>query len=387
MKILYDYQAFYMQKFGGVSNCFVRLIENLPKGVHSQIAVRECNNLHLRESKLGVFPPALQNEDNFIIDGHYKLKRLLYEYYSRQFPMKTSLGKNLTCSIEAIKKGDYDIFHPTFYDPYFLKYLNGKPFVLTVHDMISEIFKLKENKQSVWKKELIKSASHIIVVSKQTKQDLVNMMNVPESKISVIYHGAPDRQSVESNSVPLVNTQYILYVGSRDGYKNFIPMLKELLPVLHSHRDLFVVCTGPEFTKEENTFFQQNHIQERLLHLRPNDKGMQNLYEHAFCFIFPSLYEGFGIPILEAWQAKCPTLLNNTSCFPEIAKDAAIFFQLDDKGSNLTETIERFLRMEHEDREALIARQTERLKFFSWEKAAKELYEVYEKVIDKHYGK
>lgn len=387
MKVLYDYQAFYMQRFGGVSNCFVRLIEKLPEDAHFHIAVCECNNIHLNESKLGPYPPALQNEYEFIIEGHYKLKRLLYEFYSHHFPGRTSMGRNIKCSIEALKKGDFDVFHPTFFDPYFLKYLNGKPFVLTVHDMISEIFHLPENKQSVWKKELIMKANHIIAVSEQTKQDLINMMNIDESMISVIYHGVSDNDNFNSESAPLVNVKYILFVGGRDAYKNFMPMMRNLIPVFQAYPELHLVCTGPDFTTNEELFFQQHHVQDRIIHLSPSDEGMRNLYEHALCFIFPSLYEGFGIPILESWQANCPTLLNHTSCFPEIAKDAAIYFQLDDNSSNLTETIEMFLRMEDKDREALLVRQAERLKYFSWEKSAKELYEVYKKVIDEHYGK
>ena len=384
MKILYDYQAFYMQRFGGVSNCFVRLIENLPPDACPEIAVRECNNFHLLESQLGCFQPALQTEESFIIKGHFKIKRLLYDYYSHMFPEKTSLGRNLKHSIDALQKNDFNIFHPTFYNPYFMKYLHGRPFVLTVHDMISERFKLRDNKQALWKKELVRHANHIVAVSEQTKNDLMDMMGVPEHKITVIYHGVSSRG--KQNKTPLIDTKYILYVGSRADYKNFMLMLEELVPVLRSHQDLSIVCTGPYFTKEEMRLFEQNGIYDRMIHISPNDEGMQNLYEHALCFIFPSLYEGFGIPILEAWQAGCPVLLNQTSCFPEIAQDAAIFFQLNENKSNLATTMEQFLHMGDTDLKELIAKQSRRLENFSWKKSAEKLYEVYERVTKDYYG-
>ena len=132
--------------------------------------------------------------------------------------------------------------------------------------------------------------------------------------------------------------------------------------------------------------FEQNGIYDRMIHIIPNDEGMQNLYEHALCFIFPSLYEGFGIPILEAWQAGCPVLLNQTSCFPEIAQDAAIFFQLNENKSNLATTMEQFLHMGDTDLKELIAKQSRRLENFSWKKSAEKLYEVYERVTKDYYG-
>ena len=99
-------------------------------------------------------------------------------------------GRNLTYSINRIEKGDYDVFHPTFFDDYFVKHLNGKPFVLTIHDMIPELFSTSDKLQIENKKRLAQSASHIIAVSEKTKEDIVELLKIPEDKISVIYHGA-----------------------------------------------------------------------------------------------------------------------------------------------------------------------------------------------------
>ena len=384
MKILYDYQAFYMQTFGGVSNSFVRLIEHLPKDAEARIAVSECNNIHLISSNLGKFAKAKQTEYQFLFTGHYKLKRMAYEWYSNKFPMQTSLGRNVHCSEKALRDGDFDVFHPTFYDNYFLRYLGDKPFVLTVHDMISELFSLKQNRQSVLKRKLVNKAHHIVAVSEKTKQDLMNLMNVRDDKITVIYHGIDKKRYAKSQ--PLVDVPYLLYVGNRKEYKNFMPMMRSLLNTLDRHKDIHVVCTGPDFDKMEISFFDAHHITERIIHLKPDDKGMDNLYENALCFIFPSMYEGFGIPILESWKAGCPVLLNSTSCFPEIAGDAAVFFHLTEKESDLADVMEKFLSMTEREKAALKKRQLQRLEDFSWEKSAKKLYDVYQQVCNEQYG-
>ena len=371
MKILYDYQAFELQKYGGVSNCFTQLIKNMPPDVDIEIGVRETNNIHLQASGIIVIIPPKNSICQFIKNQSFRGKKRLYKDVSNLFPQLTSRGRNILYSIGKIKGGDYDVFHPTFYDTYFLPYLENKPFVLTVHDMIPEILYSKKEKQAVEKAELVKQAAHIVAVSENTKNDLMNILNVPESKITVIYHGAPKFE--RDHLKPIVDSPYILYVGSREGYKYFMPMLKCLL----NHLEIKFVCTGPDFTYKERSFFKENGIRSRMIHVNGDDGMMMNLYSHALCLIFPSIYEGFGMPILEAYKASCPVLLNNKSCFPEIAQDAAMYFDLAENHSNLIQVIESFLTMSDSSKANLLRKQRERLEFFSWEKSSKQLYEVY----------
>ena len=227
--------------------------------------------------------------------------------------------------------------------------------------------------------KLAKQAAHIIAVSKNKKSDVMDILHISESKISVIYHAAPNTV-IRELSKPLVEGNYILYVGNRDGYKNFIPMVKDLTPILEEYRDIKIVCTGKSFSKKELSFFKKCNIQDQIVHVCPSDREMSDLYAHAICFIYPSLYEGFGIPILEAWQSGCPVLLNNKSCFPEIAKDAAIFFNLDEERSNLAEVMEYFLQMGDREKDALFLKQQKRLKDFSWKKSAEQLAYIYKMV-------
>jgi len=378
VKILYDHQAFGMQQFGGVSNCFVQLIKNLPQNCQHYISLCESDNVHLIESGLNVsFKPRKLYEENFISNRKFKGRGFLYRCTLRLTPWLTSEGINRKCSIEALKRGNFDVFHPTYFHPYFLKYLNGKPFILTVHDMIPELFSFKRDNQIKWKKLLCNKAAHIVAVSENTKQDLIKILNVPNEKVTVIYHGAPEYPN-NIDSPPIINGEYILYVGQRELYKNFLSMVKALTPVLQRHQYLKIVCTGAELTRRETSALFAMGMTDRVQHLRvSDDRSIMNLYSHALCFIYPSAYEGFGIPILEAYKANCPVLLNNKSCFPEIANDAAIYFNLDDSHSDLESVMETFLRLSSEERLSLLAKQRQRLSLFSWQKSANQLADIY----------
>lgn len=381
MKILYDYQIFHMHKFGGISNCFVQLMSNLPQDIEFELALEESDNIHLKESNLLQVEPLKDHKEDFITSKNFKGKYRLYNEYSRLFPSKTSLGRNRRCSVLGLKRGDYDIFHPTYFEDYFLPYLNGKPFVLSIYDMIAEKFFPTNNMQAVNKRKMVKKASHIVTISDNTKSDIIELLNVPEDKITTIYLASRKTENV--SQTPLIRGDYILYVGNRQGYKNFNNMVIHLAPILKKNTNINVVCTGHDFTPYEDNLFAKYDLKGRFIHIRPTDAELMNLYAHALCFIYPSLYEGFGIPILEAYQMKCPVLLNNKSCFPEIAQDAAIYFDLDDINSNLEIVMDRFINISQEERDRLISNQNQRLQIFSWKKSAEQLAEVYRDVLQK----
>ena len=207
----------------------------------------------------------------------------------------------------------------------------------------------------------------------------MDIFNVPESKITVIYHGASE--IMPSKDFVVGVDKYILFVGQRGGYKNFIPMVKSLLPVLERHQDIKIICTGADFSLQERSLFKENGLQDRVIHKSPSDAELRALYANALCFVFPSLYEGFGIPILEAWKCGCPVILNKKSCFPEIAKDAAVFFTLDNNYSDLDRVMESFLTMPENEKDLLLQRQNKRLQDFSWKKSAEMLLDVYRGVM------
>lgn len=385
MKVLYDLQAFDMQTHGGVSRCFAELYSHRPAFVDAHISVKETDNVYLQE--LG-FPPKGTLYKNFLCDKDTKLKHFLFKLkYNIKYGKFSRLDKrpliNLFETESVLKKGDFDIFHPTFFDDYFLPFLGKKPFVITVHDMIPEIFSIDKH-QVEQKLAIIPKATHIVAVSERTKQDLVRIMHVPEEKVSVIYHGSDEEPYMPSTTAPIAE-EYILFVGTRYEYKNFKAFCKSCVGILKRHPQLKIVCTGVPFSPEEIQFFESLGINERMVHkFVQTSQELLDLYHYAFTFVYPSKYEGFGIPILEAYKADCPVMLNRASCFPEIAGDAAVFFDLNSEKSDFEEQFETLYRLTGDERGELIQRQRERMKLYSWSKSAAQLADVYKDVLENY---
>ena len=380
MRILYDHQAFAMQKYGGISRCFVELYKNLPPDVEASISLCKSDNAYVKEI-LDVQPKDTRLDlflNNHQFKGKWYVQMMLNRYREHH------ADKNVKHSIEILKKGAYDVFHPTFYDDYFLPYLNGKPFVLTIHDMTPELYPQyfgRKDPQIVLKQKLASLATTIIGVSENTKKDIIRILGVPEEKVHVVYHGCslptPDVQA------PTFDFPYILFVGGRGWFKNFLQFVRSSAPVLKRHKDVKVLCVGKPFTNDETKLFEELGLSGRFISkYAETDKELSTIYHHALCFVYPSEYEGFGIPILEAYQAGCPVLLRYSSCFPEIAKDAAIFFNVDKSGNdNLSEILETMMTMSNKERKALLFKQRTRLADFSWKKSAEKLVQIYRSLI------
>lgn len=382
MKVLYDPQAFDMQTHGGVSRCFAELYAHRPAFVDASISIKETNNVYLKD--LG-FPEAGDVYKHFLCAKDTKLKHFLFKLtYNLKYGKFSRWDKrpliNQYETESVIKKGDFDIFHSTFFDDYFLPFLGKKPFVITVHDMIPEIFSM-DHSQAKQKLAVIPKAAHIIAVSGQTKKDLVRIMNVPEEKVSVVYHGADEESYIPSSTAPFAE-EYILYVGTRYEYKNFKAFCKSCVGILKRHPQLKIVCTGVPFSPEEIQLFESLGIKDRMVHrFVQTRQELFDLYHYAITFVYPSKYEGFGIPILEAYKADCPVMLNRASCFPEIAGDAAVFFDLNSEKSDFEEQFETLYRLTGDERGELIQRQRERMKLYSWSKSAAQLADVYKDVL------
>lgn len=376
-KVLYDYQAFTMQTHGGVSRCFMELYKHLPEGVKAQIAIKESDNVYIRDIE-GV-KPAHDRYNKFVCPHNFWGKGHLHLWYDKLTHGGYYPNYNKTYSIELLRKGDFDVFHPTFFSDYFLPYLNGKPFVLTIHDMIPELYPQyfsRDDIQVVMKKKLAPLASAIIAVSENTKKDIIRILGIPDNKIHVIYHGCSFPHT--SKREIQISNPYLLYVGDRNNYKNFDLFVQYVTPFLLSHAEMRVMCTGRSFNCKEKELFTKHQLEERFVHYWvSSDDEFFSLYHQALCFVYPSEYEGFGIPILEAYKAGCPVLLNNASCFPEIAGDAAVYFHMDSIDSDIVEKLEKIYSYSEKERNALLAKQQERLALYSWEQSANQMAKIY----------
>lgn len=380
-RILFDFQAFSLESFGGVSRMYTECLPFFDNEHPFTIGVARSNNIHLIESHLvpNLKPlPLHTTGSSWISRHHFPLKRTLIKLMRSPGGV---LSNNKELCVSLLDKNNFDIFEPTFFDSYFLDHLHGKPFVITIHDMVPELFPQyyeKNDSQILQKRILCKLAAHIHVPSECTKRDLVNILNINPDNITVISRGSGHTM----NSEPAIfNFKYLLYVGLRGGYKNFIPFLYSFAKVHKLYPDIHLVCTGMPFSKDEINVIHSLRLSSITHSLFATESEMNSLYQHAVAFVYPSAYEGFGLPILEAWANHCPVLLNEASCFPEVAGNAALFFHIGPKGSDdLSLQIESLLSYSHIERDALIKRGDLRLKLYSWNNTARIWQNIYDKI-------
>jgi glycosyltransferase involved in cell wall biosynthesis len=372
MKVLYDHQIFELQNIGGISRYFAELIKHNPS---AQFSLKYSDNIYLGDMYFKNYNLLAKDYEymKFLSGYNFRRKEGLFRYYKKFFLRNKT---NMELSKKIIKKTDFTVFHPTYYDPYFLSYLNCKPFVLTIHDMIHELFPqyFAGDITSQNKKVLIDKANRIITVSETTKNDLLKFYPDVESKIKVIYHGFSGETITEFKT----KEGYLLFTGSRGGYKNFDLFIKAVTPLLKEY-DLELICVGYPFEKKEIDLLEYFDISNRVICRLVSDEELISLYARAVAFVFPSLYEGFGIPVLEAFAAGCPAILSNTSSLPEIGGCGAVYFD-PYSTDNIRTVIERVITSETLQKE-LIKNGKEQVKKFSWEKCAGETMSVYNTAI------
>jgi len=365
MKILFDNEIFLIQKYGGASRYFYELIRRL---IEKDIEVSVYMGRFINEYGLENY------QDKFKVFFGKKIKhipRTKLISIKLQQPLFQKFANNT----------EFDILHQT----YFADLNINKKYkrVITVHDFTHE--RLSKNfskldKTADLKKIAIENSDGIICVSESTKKDLIERYDVKNKIIKVIYHGNSLRYEI--NEEPIIKEPYLLYVGDRRSYKNFGVMIKlfEINQLLK--RDFKVVCCGGgAFTKTETYEINSNGLNNNFIQIEARDKKIANLYKYAKAFIYPSKYEGFGIPVIEAMYNECPVIASNVSSLPEVGGNAALYFE-PDSVDDLNNKINLLLFTEGK-REDLIQKGKEREKSFSWDKCAEETFEFYKEVYEK----
>ncbi|RXK60012.1 glycosyltransferase family 1 protein [Lacibacter luteus] len=362
IKVLYDHQMFSLQKYGGISRYFANLFYSFQKSadVEVEAPVLYSGNQYLK-NETSLLPGFLGN--------------LLAAKKSRMYKWNKQYSKY------QLKTAAYDLFHPTYYDAYFLKDLR-KPYVITVHDMIYELYPQyfdTADKFVMQKETVIRNANHIIAISESTKRDLQRFYNIADDKISVIHHGFyPETTSVKPAGFELNN--YLLFVGDRANYKNFQLFAEAVAPLLQQNDLLRIVCTGGgSFTTAETVFFAGQGIVDKVLQINATNEELNYLYKHASVFVYPSLYEGFGFPILEAFANNCVVACSNTSSFPEVGGDAVAYFDPFSKEEMFT--VIASLLSNTLLAEQLKEKGKQRLSLFKMEKCVAATADVYHKLL------
>ena len=212
----------------------------------------------------------------------------------------------------------------------------------------------------------------------------MEIFGTDESKIEVVYHGNSMFPNYAVNKSIDIPKKYILFVGLRGAYKNFDRFMVSISKTLNNEKNLFVICAGGgKFNAQELKNFSRLNIAEQVKQCSVDDGMLANLYGNAKLFVFPSLYEGFGIPILESFACQCPLVCSDTSSFPEVAGDAAYYFNPYSERS-IRGAVEEILNNDELQNE-LKQKGLKRLEQFSWKQTAIKTKKIYENVMKLEY--
>jgi len=361
-KVVLDNIIFDLQEYGGVSNYWYNLLKESQRNKNVYYFENKYLNRNYCKSLIKLPEERIIKDENKI---PLKIKRYL--------------------PIKNIDKS-YDIFHSSYY-----RYAKGNiKNVITVYDFMYEKYLNKYNFRrtvhSLQKYLAIKYSNYIIGISKNTLNDMLKYFpEFKNKKTQVIYLGINDDFYPVAKKNDFIITQdhklyynsYFFYFGNRRGYKNFGLLIKAYSNLLKNNKDIpaLVIAGGGDFDKEELKLLTEKEVLPNIIKLKEVDNNELNLlYNYCSGFIYPSLYEGFGMPVLEAMQACAPVICSNSSSIPEVAGEAAIFI----KPSNISSLEKALLALlNYNTRKDLICLGYRQAKKFSWDKTYRETLEIY----------
>ena len=367
MKIVFDHQIFSLQKYGGISRYFFELSKNINKNFK-------------KSNEISIVSPFYIN--NYLNKNYVSIKGF-------KLPANANFGKilffaNKLISQKIISNINPDILHNTYhFDHFKFNKFKGKR-VLTIHDMIHEIYPNyfpNARRYIEAKKKAVMISDHIICVSKSTRDDLMRILGVNYEKISVIPHGFFPDISTKLNRNNFFKKPFILYVGNRFGYKNF----KNLLFAFASSKDLknefnLVAFGGGPFSRSENCLFKELGLSsENIIYREGDDYLLKEFYKSAAIFVYPSLYEGFGLSPLEAMSCGCPVVCSYTSSIPEVVGNAASFFD-PNSFTSIKASILSIINNKKKKIE-LVNKGFNQIKNFGWNKCTNSTLDTYRKLL------
>ncbi len=363
MHIFYDYQIFCLQQFGGISRYFVELAGRLSV-YSSALTTTILAPVHINNYLDGSAVPTIGKKVPSFPGRH------------RILPTINQLASNV-----ILRGQKPDILHETYYSATSLAV--KVPRILTVYDMTHERFPAQfqgaDRAIPQLKAKAIARADHLIVISYSTRDDLIAYLGITPDKITVIPL-ASAMEKPAGNPGRHSQRPYFLYVGLRGGVKNFQRLVTAFSQSPRLRADFDLICVGGgAFTAEELSLFKALSVSNQIKHLGADDNLLTSLYAQAALFVYPSLYEGFGLPILEAMRCGCPIACSNTSSMPEIAGDAAMFFDPNDE-EEIRVVMESTVQSP-ETLDLLRARGYEREKMFSWDNCVRQTAELYRRQV------
>lgn len=287
---------------------------------------------------------------------------------------------------KAVRQDHLDVFFsPTHYAPPFV----NAPEVISILDVsykhFPEMFGKRDlYKLSWWGKYSVKKAKKIITISENSKDDIIKTYGIQARKVDVIHVGIKDiinahMKKEEVLSKYQIDAPYILFVGTLQPRKN-VKRLIQAISLLKNKKVQLVIIGKKGWMYEEILQSPVRFgVSDRVIFLHNvSNEELPIFYKNAECFVLPSLYEGFGLPVLEAMQLECPVIVSNVSSLPEAGGDAALYVNPEDV-ADISSKIDEVLESK-KLRDRMIKLGLEQVKKFSWEKAAKETLTVLESV-------
>ncbi|MGI9087612.1 MAG: glycosyltransferase family 4 protein [Chthoniobacterales bacterium] len=364
MRIFYDGYIFSAQRNGGISRYFANLIRHLPIEYTPDVLLgREVNGVEIRHAKLRL------RRDPF----HAVKPRRVGDVFSSSFNRLHDA------------RGKYDVFHPTYHFrlPEQVVRRGRRPAVVTVFDMIPELYAESldpDGREAAAKKLMIEAADAILCISESTKADLQARHRVPDDRITVTHLASDLSQDIAFGEESVPERPYVLFMGNRAVYKNFARTLLALSRVVQSWPDLKLALVGDAMQGKETELVRALELQSNVVHVGyVPDAHLAKLYRCSAALVYPSLYEGFGIPPLEAMACGTVVISSDRSSLPEVIGDAAIRVNPE----SINEMAEAMLSLRDLSdlrRNQLIARGFDQVKLFSWDETARQTVKVYQSV-------
>ncbi len=367
MKIYYDGFVYTFQKAGGINRYFASVISRLPAHCTPIISSTWFTDMDLNLPT----HPSLQH----IVAkcGPMRPYRFFYKYNQAYFARKVS-------------HIDFDVAHPSYYHLITGREISDfkKPIVLTVYDMLHEKFAhlMGPTQQHVpeQKRKAINAASLILCISENTRRDLLEFYQLPEERVRVTYLASELNATQINEAMVIPDAPFFLFVGSRATYKNFGMTLHCLSRLRVQHPQLLLCIVGPPLTDEENAQIEALKLAKGVQFLGQVEDGhLAKLYRDSLALVYPSLYEGFGIPPLEAMACGGLAITSNRSSLPEVVGSAGLLFDPDDP--NALYEIMRKVAENQVSRSDLIINGKQQASLFSWDKTAQDTYQAYQSLV------
>jgi glycosyltransferase involved in cell wall biosynthesis len=367
VKVRYTPDVFRFQRAGGVSRYFVELARGLQqRGVDARIVA----GLHINDlvadaprsvgANVGPLGPA------------------------RARQAVTKVADQLVTGAVVGMLGRGDIVHPTWYPPALERLPRRARLVTTVFDMIPERFpelSVRSADATRRKRAWVEASDHVLVISEHTRRDLVELFGVDPERVTVTPLGITAAAPVPPPGAPaLERSRFVLYVGDRvTPYKNFSRLL-DAMAADTVDPELRLVCVGPTARSDaEQQALVARGLEGRVEFLSGSDGTVAWLYSRAVALVYPSIYEGFGLPPLEAMANGCPVIASDAASIPEVVGDAAVLVDPNDSGAFAAAIAG--LDADAEQRERLVARGRERAEAFTWASTVDLTLQVYEGVV------